>query len=498
MTSQSGSFMPSLLLNRREALQAGMAALASGLPPAAGAQSAPARRSKKVIVAGGGIGGLCCAYELMKRGHDVLLLEASGRTGGHVRTLHDPLPDGLYADVGAEHFTKPGYDQLWKYVEEFALPVLPYPRRDHQLQPIDGKWYSDEQLRDRNVLQSFGFNRREIEFLMKNDLTELSRLYFAPYFDAFADDYQPFDIGLDQLDQMTIGDLLAEAGASDAAFRFTGGERRGDGGQAARPSGTSALYRIWQSAIRKRRGVAEGHKELYRLRGGNQRVVDAFVAKLGERVRLGCPVTAIEHGPSGVTVHYIEYGAPQRHEAEYLVSALPMGKLKDIPVTPPWPEAKDFAIRNVVFSSQARVVFQCRTPFWKGDLPSANVSFGDGALNAIWESAEEVAGGHALLLGHAKPRATAAEAAAVLRQRYPGKHKPTIEQTLVHHWIDDPWSAWCERLPFPLGQMRKFWPHVMEPVGRIHFAGAHADNIPWGMDASTRSANRVAQAIDDA
>ena len=50
-------------------------------------------------MAGGGIGGLCCAFELMGRGHDVTLLEAAGHTGGHVRTIHDPLADGLYADA---------------------------------------------------------------------------------------------------------------------------------------------------------------------------------------------------------------------------------------------------------------------------------------------------------------------------------------------------------------------------------------------------------------
>jgi monoamine oxidase len=72
-------------------------------------------------VAGGGIGGLCCAFELMERGHDVTLLEAAGHTGGHVRTIHDPLANGLYPDVGAEHFTKPGYDQYWKYVDQFKL-----------------------------------------------------------------------------------------------------------------------------------------------------------------------------------------------------------------------------------------------------------------------------------------------------------------------------------------------------------------------------------------
>src|SRR5258706_11771364 len=55
---------------------------------------------KKVIVAGAGITGLCCAYELMKSGHDVTILEASGRYGGHVFTGRDGLLDGLYADYG--------------------------------------------------------------------------------------------------------------------------------------------------------------------------------------------------------------------------------------------------------------------------------------------------------------------------------------------------------------------------------------------------------------
>jgi monoamine oxidase len=30
----------------------------------------------------------------------------------------------------------------------------------------------------------------------------------------------------------------------------------------------------------------------------------------------------------------------------------------------------------------------------------------------------------------------------------------------------------------------------------VHFVGAYADNLNWGMEAATRSANRVAEAID--
>jgi monoamine oxidase len=39
---------------------------------------------------------------------------------------------------------------------------------------------------------------------------------------------------------------------------------------------------------------------------------------------------------------------------------------------------------------------------------------------------------------------------------------------------------------------------VIEPEGRVHFVGAYADNLNWGMEAATRSAHRVAQAIDAA
>ena len=147
---------------------------------AAESKSKSGKGRKRAIVAGGGIGGLCCVFESMDRGHDTTVLEASGRTGGHVKTIHDPLPDDLYADVGAEHFTKPGYHQFWKYVEKFGLKTLPYPRRKKLYRRIDGKWYTEEQLHGKAVLKAFGFDEREITFVARHGWTELPRLHFAP------------------------------------------------------------------------------------------------------------------------------------------------------------------------------------------------------------------------------------------------------------------------------------------------------------------------------
>ena len=127
--------MPALTMTRREALK--LTAAAALLPIG----YAEARSQKKVIVAGGGIGGLSCGWELLRRGHDVTVLEASERTGGHVFTYREGLDDGLYADGGAEHFTKPGYDRYWSYVNEFNLAHRYYPRRERILRWYDGKMH---------------------------------------------------------------------------------------------------------------------------------------------------------------------------------------------------------------------------------------------------------------------------------------------------------------------------------------------------------------------
>ncbi len=67
--------------------------------------------------------------------------------------------------------------------------------------------------------------------------------------------------------------------------------------------------------------------------------------------------------------------------------------------------------------------------------------------------------------------------------------------TGVHNWSKDSWAFGCERHPFGLGTLKKIWPHITQPVRRIHFAGSFADNLPWGMDAATRSAKRVAEVV---
>jgi monoamine oxidase len=472
---------PSSSINRRDVLRLAGTALAA-------AAAAPARpqasRPKKIIVAGAGIAGLSCGYELMQRGHDVTVLEASGRTGGHVWTFRDQLPDGFYVDAGAEHFTQPGYEICWQYIKEFNLRPLGYPKRENYIRFIGGKMYTDEMLADPKVLKAFGFNQREVDYIARQGWNNFSALFLGSYIDRIRDEYQPFGIGLDNLDDVPLSDIIRKEGASEAALNFLGG------------SG-SALQAIWEDAILKLRGVPSYPTKVYRIEGGNQRLPDALAAKLADRVRLGSPVAAIAHGANGVTVTYEERGEKKKMEADHLVCCMSAVMLRRIPVEPAWTESKTFAVSNMPYYFATRPIFVSRSRFWEKDNIKPDMSFGDPALGHIWRLGEDVDSPRGLLAGTSVATTTAEQALAAYRKYDPGKHED-IAQSWVVEWSKHPWAGACERIGYKVGELRKYWPHVFEPQGRVHFAGAYADNLGWGMEAATRSAHRVVKAIDGA
>ena len=196
-----------------------------------------------MIVAGAGIAGLSCAWELVRRGHEVTVLEASNRTGGHVFTFRTGLDDGLYADAGAEQFTQPGYERYWSYVREFNLAYRYYPRREKMLRWIDGRLHTEEMLADPKVLAGFGLNQREVRYLAEHPFWDLASLYYQPYLDRFSDEYRPFDAGLNALDAMSTTDLFKKDGASPAALGFIGGRGRRCTPCGMRPSSSCAACR---------------------------------------------------------------------------------------------------------------------------------------------------------------------------------------------------------------------------------------------------------------
>ena len=89
--------------------------IGDGLPATRG----PRRR---VVVVGAGMAGLVAAYELLRAGHDPVVLEAQQRVGGRVLTLREPFAPGLYAEVGAMRIPR-AHALTLAYVDKFGLPI---------------------------------------------------------------------------------------------------------------------------------------------------------------------------------------------------------------------------------------------------------------------------------------------------------------------------------------------------------------------------------------
>jgi len=457
----------------------------------------PKRKSqsrRKVIVAGAGISGLCCAYELMKSGHEVVVLEASGRHGGHVFTGRDGLSDGLYADYGADHITKPGYEIFFEYIKEFGLTALTYLHAEgsdaapgrHALRMIDGKFYSDAQLSDPLVLRKFGLNDREVKFLSANKWSEFRSMFLEGYLGKFKDPFQPFGVGYDDLDKIPISDIFKKEGASAAALRFLGGQN------------TSALYTLWRMSVMKARGIPWSEGDTFHLKDGNQEMPNAFARKLGTRVLLNHPIQSISQTGNGVTIRYKSYGYDEEKEmaADFLVNCISLPVFRNIPLTPAFSPEKQYVIDNLKYSSHPFFVFEASSKFWLDDgLQSINMEFEHPDISSIWQETNEIDSPRIILKAYGPGGISPQRVLAAFRSLYPGK-RDTIVQALTLDWTKDRLAPTCEMESFPIGELHKFWPQVLKPEGRIYFAGTYADNLSRGMESCLRSARRVASEIN--
>lgn len=142
--------------SRREALRAlgGAAAVGALGVGASGCGDGTSTTDAPVVVVGGGIAGLHCAYRLQEAGAKVELYELTSRTGGRMYTGRDIYPEGLLCEIGGELIDS-NHGTLFALASEFFIALDDRLANEPANFKRDTYWFGGVEVPEATIIAQF-------------------------------------------------------------------------------------------------------------------------------------------------------------------------------------------------------------------------------------------------------------------------------------------------------------------------------------------------------
>jgi monoamine oxidase len=447
---------------------------------------------KRVVVLGAGVAGLGAAYNLMKRGYDVTVLEAQERPGGRVQTVRDGFERGGHAEMGAVRIFDT-HEYTLRYVKEFGLEQVPYDSGTRAFH-MQGQRFLPPAAGEPWPLEGFADGEQP-------DPSARFPQYLVSGFQKLGNVFDPgwpgaFPSAL-ELDRTTLGGYVRSQGGSDTWLDWFYTQE----GRIDRVNGAAGF------AVES----LQAGNSVTSIKGGNDRLPYAFAGALGHRVKYRSEVVRIAQDRRGVTIGFKDRTGRHELRADRCVCALPFAPLRRVHIAGGFSHKKMAAIHQLRYMAAARCYFQTRTRFWEQDplgrLGGLNLVGTDTMAGRVWNTTSQQAD-PALGMVHAYMFDTEAlEFSAKGHSRVPAMRHlfrnllPGIDGQIVgvahKAWHEDPWAGggWGWTQP---GELRWMFPAMRQVERRVHFAGEHTSLwIAW-MNGALESAERVTQEILEA
>jgi monoamine oxidase len=248
----------------------------------------------------------------------------------------------------------------------------------------------------------------------------------------------------------------------------------------------------------------EGGAQQWRIDGGSHQLCDALADRLGERVRLRNPVCAIDQDSESVVVQCgrAAEGARWQYRTERVVVAVPPLLAQSIVFRPALR-----APRATAATSRGRAVkvhLGYPAPMWREHgLSGWSVSTCGPLLSTVDDSPSDesagvltgfVTGAAALDFSTLSAAAQRDAALAHARRLFPQLPPPTVYT--VSDWLAEEYSRGGYAALFGIGDWLRLGPTLIEPYGRVHWAGTETSLQFFGlMEGAIRSGRRVAAEV---
>jgi monoamine oxidase len=493
----------------RSAFYGGLLAATSLSTNVAGAFPMPVRplaSSKRVIVIGAGIAGLCSAYELEQLGYDVVILEASDSyAGGRVRTQQ--LGDGLYGDLGAMRI--PATHNLTRhYVNKFGLKLRPFvqsnPEAYYYVRGKKVRIRDEAELNTLFQLTGDDLTKSSFYFWNKSVLSILDSLSADERADLRRVVFQTNR--MQSLDRLSLEEVMRQSGMSTDAIEFFASLWAYE---TSLQSGITTLLReeleeVWINSFDE-------------IVGGMSELPKAFIKKLRSKPRMGCKVTRVEQNATTgkVSAVYASGNGWERVEGDCMICTVPLSVMSRIEFLPGLSAGKMRASRQVIYDSSTKVLARTSRRFWETD----DGIYGGGTMTDLptgitYYPADNAAARDprvsrkpAVMLASYTWGQPARRLAAFsaderhevtlrnLSKVHPQlREKDMVEKVVSWSWDTNPLSAgaFCWFAP---GQHDALYRDVVSAEGRIFFAGEHASLTHTWIQGAIESAHRVVQEV---
>ena len=258
------------------------------------------------VVVGGGIAGLASAWDLRNR--DILVLEASDRLGGRIRS---EARAPYWLNLGAHVFSGPG-SATGRLCADVGVEVASVPGQLAAVE-LNGKLV----VGGRPELYPLRLALTASERLALAKAGARLRLAVARYTKAAAaregeSAPQARRRLLQFGDDQTFADWLGPMpGDADALFRATVTRSTAEPEEISAGQGIGYFALVWAAGGGLSRNIV----------GGAAVLVDGIAAELGDKVVTGCEVTEVAPGTDAVTISYTRDGKAEQVTARQAVVA---------------------------------------------------------------------------------------------------------------------------------------------------------------------------------
>jgi monoamine oxidase len=446
---------------------------------------------RRVIVVGAGMAGLVAAWELLRAGHDPLILEARQRVGGRVYTMREPFSDGLYGEAGAMRIPR-AHDLTMAYIERFDLPISPFTMDNpNGWVSLHGtKARMREVVADPSVL---GFDVAELERGRTHG--QLWGDALQPLLGRLADNREGgWEEIVRDFDQYSTREFLETNNWSEAAIEMFG----------LLADQEALLNSSFLELLREEAG--HYYTDMVEIAGGLDRLPKAFLPALQQRIRFGARMVAVEQAPDSVTVHYQTSAGRFAVSGDAAILTVPFPVLRHVEAVPEFSRGKQRAIRQLHYDASAKILLQFRRRFWEErDGIVGGGSFTDLPIRVIYYPDHGQETGRGVLLasytwsedaqrwGSLSADDRVSQALENLARIHP-EAPELFEVGTSMMWHDDQFAGGAFAL-FDPGQQTLLHDLIVQPEGRIHFAGEHTSLCHAWIQGAIESGLRAAQEV---